>query len=109
VVNKGDLCLSSAEARRASILDLEDPILGHIGNGRLGNWSGIPDRVDEPERDQVLVANVLLNPAGETLYVNTSLRGLAPFKDGLNRVVVSLAVLVLGRSGLRRRKRSIRG
>src|SRR4030095_13131278 len=91
------------EAFWPRILDARNPILGKIRNGGFGNWGGIADRVDELGGDEVLVPEVLLHPARETLHVNTSVGVLTPFVDRLNRLVVGLAVVIGGSGGRTRR------
>lgn len=71
----------SREALGSSILYSRNPVLREIRYGRLGHRGGILDRIDVLWRDEVLVAEVLLDPAHQALHVDTSLGVLTPLVD----------------------------
>lgn len=95
----------SREAGRSSVPDAGNAVLGKITNGGFGNRGRIPDGVDQFGRNQVLVAEVIPDPAYELFYIFAGTCGLTPFVNCLDRIIIGLAVILGGSRGLGGRRR----
>lgn len=93
------------EARRSRVPDARDPVPGKITNGGFGDRRRIPHGIDQFRGDQVLVTKVFSDPAYQLFCILAGTRGLTPFVNCLDRVIVGLAVILGGSGGLGRRRR----